>query len=739
MVEDKYLLGIPVIEEDEKVAEAGVGEEANAKENLHGSGSSDNASSKGEKRKRARGRRGRGLETRQGEGEVRIWSFNSSGAPQLRSAMNQASNMRGRMPAAILSQEHHACDGRIPDLQAQARKMGWRIAAAKAVITKENGRSAGVGICTKVGGAAGSRDGEGCDWSTAESPGRAAAIWVQQIVPCGVFMASCYLHDSEGGTARNLELLAGVLGRLKATRSPWIVGLDAQQEPSELLRWAGPLVNKVGGKVVQPPQDTFFPGLGRSKVLDYFIMDERLASAVKEVGTMSELRCKPENCSYTIRAAPHRVVWLSMKSSSVVRLKRALRAPRQFRVEKPCGCARAPMAPQEGFATRLEEAQGREQKIERASEAWKEAVQCVEVELWGVLDLFEQGKPSQKWCGRAKGTDVALRPAIPSRTGGKQGKLNQEDHGNVWLLNRLTELGFIARKAGAGSELNAACKKQWATLVRKICSPSAPIALRQEERMERLTRELQRCIDDPSQAQQEVTVAVNWLEALVKKAQKERGKRSMEAWKKWKAQQSKAGGHGGMLYHFAKRMQEDPDIATKCLAGKSLAEEDVVQADFDQWNKLWQKLSHVARAPWRDEEKLSGKGGLAEEGLRRMDGEALRAAARTFKEKTAVGIDAISPKQFSWLSDVLLQRLAELLMELENIGVWPSQLQEAIVHLIPKAAGGRRPVGLLPSLVRLWERARKPEIRKWREANERSYDWMRGGRGAERSVWADRL
>ena len=99
-------------------------------------------------------------------------------------------------------------------------------------------------------------------------------------------------------------------------------------------------------------------------------------------------------------------------------------------------------------------------------------------------------------------------------------------------------------------------------------------------------------------------------------------------------------------------------------------------------------------------------------------------------------VDAISPKQFGWLSDVLLQRVAKLLTGLEAIGVWPIQLQEAIVHLTPQAAGGRRPVGLPPSLARPCERARKREFRKWREANKRAYALMRSGRGAEISVWA---
>ena len=75
-------------------------------------------------------------------------------------------------------------------------------------------------------------------------------------------------------------------------------------------------------------------------------------------------------------------------------------------------------------------------------------------------------------------------------------------------------------------------------------------------------------------------------------------------------------------------------------------------------------------------------------------------------------------------------------MLLELAGIWPKQLEEALVHLIPKTAGGRRPVGILPALVRLWERARKVDMEGWRVKMERGYDWMARGKGAEKSVWA---
>ena len=75
-------------------------------------------------------------------------------------------------------------------------------------------------------------------------------------------------------------------------------------------------------------------------------------------------------------------------------------------------------------------------------------------------------------------------------------------------------------------------------------------------------------------------------------------------------------------------------------------------------------------------------------------------------------------------------------MWLEQAGIWPSQLEEALVHLIPKTSGGRRPVGILPALVRLWERARRVDVDGWREKVGRKYDGMGKGKWADKSVWA---
>ena len=257
--------------------------------------------------------------------------------------------------------------------------------------------------------------------------------------------------------------------------------------------------------------------------------------------------------------------------------------------------------------------------------------------------------------------------------------------------------------------------------------------LREEYKMKEVFELLQRCLQCLEEAAALRSVAVNWLKALVQRAHKARERASRMSREAWKRQQERDGGEGGMLYKFVKRAQEDPEVAARCLCAPSLSVGDVEAADFRQWDNLWQKLKDVAHATWRVE---GGGSGASRPALRELDHRCLRRAALTFKVRTATGVDHLSPSHFTWPSDILLQRLAELLMWLEQAGIWPSQLEEALVHLIPKTSGGRRPVGILPALVRLWERARRVDVDGWREKVGRKYDWMGKGKGAEKSVLA---
>ena len=56
----------------------------------------------------------------------------------------------------------------------------------------------------------------------------------------------------------------------------------------------------------------------------------------------------------------------------------------------------------------------------------------------------------------------------------------------------------------------------------------------------------------------------------------------------------------------------------------------------------------------------------------------------------------------------------------EDSILWPNQTAWIFYFLIPKLTGGLRPIGLMASLVRTWERMRRPVMQEWLSNRERS-------------------
>ena len=96
------------------------------------------------------------------------------------------------------------------------------------------------------------------------------------MVPCGFMAVICYLHAGKGSTGRNILLLAKACEGVKATRCPWIMGLDAQQNPKDFSKWAAPLIEKARGAIVSPTEPTHVPGVGMAKTLYFFVIDRAL-------------------------------------------------------------------------------------------------------------------------------------------------------------------------------------------------------------------------------------------------------------------------------------------------------------------------------------------------------------------------------------------------------------------------------------------------------------------------------
>ena len=94
----------------------------------------------------------------------------------------------------------------------------------------------------------------------------------------------------------------------------------------------------------------------------------------------------------------------------------------------------------------------------------------------------------------------------------------------------------------------------------------------------------------------------------------------------------------------------------------------------------------------------------------------------TFNKRTGKGSDQVGPDFFKALPREAKLEIVATFNAIQSAGVWPWQWLHVLVLLIPKAAGGERPIGLLPFLVRVFFRMCRGETRKWADARHGHWD-----------------
>ena len=110
-------------------------------------------------------------------------------------------------------------------------------------------------------------------------------------------------------------------------------------------------------------------------------------------------------------------------------------------------------------------------------------------------------------------------------------------------------------------------------------------------------------------------------------------------------------------------------------------------------------------------------------------------AIRSFPAGTAFGSDQYHPRLLLRLDSRLLSALLKVLVLCEIIGAWPTVITDVLIALLPKSSGGLRPIGIFPTLIRVWFRLRAPVIRAWERAHERPYFFAGCGKGADVALW----
>ncbi len=232
--------------------------------------------------------------------------------------------------------------------------------------------------------------------------------------------------------------------------------------------------------------------------------------------------------------------------------------------------------------------------------------------------------------------------------------------------------------------------------------------------------------------------AVEWAEDIVRKADAVAGpaeatcrNEKRAAVTKWAHEASYA---GAAVAHRWTKVPEDwrPETVSSVLEGAATVTADpgaVVEAERYKWDKLWRPQGTVRPRPdWGTVEKLQ-----------RPTVEQFRRAARSFPRTTGIGVEGILPADFDALDDVGVDACIDVMMTCEAVGYIPKVVALVLVNMIPKKDGGRRPIGLLPSLYRIWAKVRRGEVRDWERKWARDYFAAGPGKAAETAAWISAL
>ena len=157
-----------------------------------------------------------------------------------------------------------------------------------------------------------------------------------------------------------------------------------------------------------------------------------------------------------------------------------------------------------------------------------------------------------------------------------------------------------------------------------------------------------------------------------------------------------------------------------------LSEQAAVDAECAKWATLWKEdLSYNA----------PDFGQLGEEPLQLLSTWAIKQAAATFPAGTGLGADNISPRAICRLSDAAVSALAHLYARIEALGEWTAMFNLVLIVLLPKLDGGLRPIGLFPTIIRLWMRTRVCIARAWENAHALPSVYGGVAMGAYRAAW----
>ena len=620
----------------------------------------------------------------------------------------------------VLLQELRVRGDSLLAAQRRAARAKWSLAAEPAAPTDAGSLSAGVGIAVRshvglcpVAGLA----------SLDPCRSRVAVTHMGAICSGGIFLVSAYFWCNEGASQRNLELLQCIAQLVRQLHGPWIMAADFNFPP-KVLESTGWL-RLVGGSIVST-------GLATCKGAaedDYFVIDARLRGAIVGVALIHDTGSRP-----------HSAVRIWVKGRPRRDMVRSLAAPAKAEAFLPHGCL--PSDAGEGWddiAAHSHPGDFTPELLDQGFTAW---ITKVERQIAGVAGFSL--KERSKFCTRAGGPKFVLQCALGC-PGSNCRRLSAITVAWRTVAGWLTD---IAQALGAGASAQAVARArrvQWLFVAYSweyLGEGVHATAFRQWVAVA------------TSQGWHD-RVRVNWLRAtadlISQRATAHDNRLSDAAWASWLHDgPCKSLGRHHRLSRVASGWVPSPAPQSDPLDDADADDTDISQAELDtgvlscsasplsmqaevdteahKWGLEWACDSPLTHLPWP-------RGWGACSPLPDLAVEALQAAARTFPAGTGLGWDKLHPRAVSRCDAGALRALLRLLLMAEFIGDWPSSAGVVLICLLAKPDGGRRPIGLLPSVIRWWMRARLDVVRAWQASHERPYFYAGPRKGAEVAAW----
>ena len=502
------------------------------------------------------------------------------------------------------------------------------------------------------------------------------------------------------------DLLDELGSKLCALNRPFVVGGDFNMSAEELddMGW----VQRIGGVVVAP--SARFPTSctsGKGRTVDFFVVSKGLEYLVADC--------------YVVEGAlttPHRPVRIEFYAKAKVPKIRVARAPRAFPDEAPVfGPRRPPTHWDSVHALAADRSCSAIERLQPLALAWMEAY---ETTMCGLYDVSAGSEAVY----RGRGQEPRFAWVHPrSSRGSTHAKTCEQARQWHWLGDRVAEFAKLQHAECVGARQH---RKQLLVKLRKWkpppdhtlsveskCAPHIRGAL--PEDAEAVSQGFRRWAKKTTCA----SMAGHdwWASECQRLAERYESRFATQRQKQWRQWSQDACEKGGKAAHRWTKPAVGTTIGTEACTPQGKVEETL-----EEWLDIWD--CEDAARDWTDMP--------VGEPLPRPAAGAIRKAARSIKACTALSGDFLHPRSVELLEDEALDDLAELFLVMEEVGRPPLELLTLV--FIPKPDGGKRPIGLLTGVMRLWGKTRRPFGKQWEEQNARPYFWAGHGRPASDSA-----